>query len=369
MRIAFILFLNFVFGQWAFANMASPLTQGSMGSSPFISKYVDILDESILIILNKEFNGAKFIVEYHIRSEKEGIQIPLLFYAVNYNTNFKVWMDGKEIVLKALPQEFQNKDGILYTDFNYFFQDTINNRVDVYSPEILGDEFYVSQNELKYFETDISSGEHVIRVEYTAEAWIDARDWINEYSLRYALSPAKFWKSFGTLKVTLDATKCNHKLSTNLGDPESGSIDSIATWSFNKLPVEIIYIDSKPEVGALAQILVNIGPASLGFIVFLLLVALHLFFLLSFRRKSLEKRFSWVMISGSFLVPAVGIIFYMLLFPIIDAVVGLHASGRHGYYFIIVLFYPFVMPIYLLIMWLTDKLYKKYLLSKNQIIT
>ncbi len=352
----------------AFSNMASPITRGSIGASPFTSKYVDILEESILIILNKELGGAKYIVEYRINSSLEGVQIPLLFYAFDYKNDFKIWIDGKEVELKPLPVEFQKVDGVLFNNFNYLYKDTLNNTIDAFTQETLGGDFYVSLSDLIYFETNIGKGEHLIKVEYNAQEWINGSDWVNEYSLRYALSPAKFWKSYGKLKITLDAKGCKYKISTNLGNPTSGSLDSIAIWNFNKLPADIISIDYNPEISVFAKALIDAGPGGLGLVFFVILIILHVLYIISYRRKSIEKRFSWVMITGSFLVPALAIISFILFYPMIDALIGQHASERHGYYFLIILVYPFVAPVYLLIMWLTDRFYKRYLVRMNEII-
>jgi len=364
MRKTLCLFIILIYSQIALANMASPFISGSTGTTPFTSKYVDILDESMLIILNSEFNGAKFIVQYRISSDKEGIQIPLLFYAFDYFDDFKIWMDGKEIELKPLPEEYEHSNSQFFNDFDYFFKDTLKNSFENILLDTLENGFYVNLSEMKYFETDIKKGEHIIKVEYTVKEWIDKRNWINEYSIRYALSPAKYWKSFGNLKITLDASKCGNKITTNLGKPASGSLDSVANWNFSEMPVDIIQIDYNPEPNSISKVLINIGPASLAFGVFVLLLILHIVYMLRYRMKSIEKRFSWVMIVGSFVVPAISIISYILFYPMIDAIIGQHASNMHGYYFIIVLFYPFLAPIYLLIMWLIDRFYKRYLIQK-----
>ncbi len=43
------------------ANMASPFDEGTLGASPFISLYVDILSENIRIVPDERFETARFL--------------------------------------------------------------------------------------------------------------------------------------------------------------------------------------------------------------------------------------------------------------------------------------------------------------------
>ena len=83
------------------ANMASPYIPGTSSSTVYSSKDVDILKEKILIKLNKNFESADYVIEYYINAETAGNQIPLLFHAIDYSKNFKVFVDGKEIKIYA----------------------------------------------------------------------------------------------------------------------------------------------------------------------------------------------------------------------------------------------------------------------------
>ncbi|MBP9741274.1 MAG: hypothetical protein KBD28_11340, partial [Chitinophagaceae bacterium] len=154
--------------------MASPTKEGTMTSSAYSSKDIHILSEKILIRIDKNFNTAKFIVEYTINSDIIGTQIPLLFYAKDYKDNFSVWMDNQLVSIKPIPEQYINFYNSPFSGFkNNFEKDNSNN--DSTSISWIKDSWYIYKiNELKYFETFINKGVHTVRVEYTAEAWTDA---------------------------------------------------------------------------------------------------------------------------------------------------------------------------------------------------
>jgi hypothetical protein len=218
-------------------------------------------------------------------------------------------------------------------------------------------QFYVTLDDLKYFETDVSEGQHTIRVEYIAENWLDRSGWINKYSFRYALSPAKYWRSFGTLEIELDGSKLSIKPTVNLGEPTSVS-NGISTWKFTSMPKEVILVTLVPEMNSLARTLVRISPQGVMIILSLILAAIHLV-AIYFYRQSHQARYSWVVISGSIVLPLLMLISYMYSFDLIDNTIGPEATRYHGYTFIILLLYPIVMPIYWIMMWLYDRWMKK----------
>lgn len=363
-----ILIILLISNSIARANMASPIIPGTLVASPFTSQYVDILGESIFIKLNQGFTTANYNIEYRISSKITGVQIPLLFYAIGYADNFKVYIDGKEIQVKDLPYDKKDIEGKIYADFKYFFIDTIRYEQDqILIEEAPGSNFQIQLADLKYFETDITEGEHVIKIEYTASSWIDTSDWVNDYTFRYALSPAKYWNSFGTLTITLDATSFNGKINCNLPAPNNGALDSIATWNFNKLPVELIQIQYIPEIKPFAKALIKLNPERIALIIGFLLLVLHVILIIRYRNRNMNKRFSPVMIIGSFLVPLIYIILTITSYDFIDYVIGEEASGRHGYIFLFIFLYPVIMPLYLIVMWLTDRIYKRSNLRKDNI--
>ncbi|MDX2362728.1 MAG: hypothetical protein QNK23_18100 [Crocinitomicaceae bacterium] len=338
----------------AFANMANPVLSGTLGGRPFVNQYVDVVHEDLFIKIDDKFEFAQFNVRYHINSSRDGIQIPFLFYASAYLDSFIVKIDGVEVKVKDIPYDFEVQEGAKFKDFSYFFENSDYNE-SVVLEESPKQGFYISLDDMIYFETDISEGSHIIEVSYRATKWTDTWDWINEYSFRYALSPAKYWKSFGTLTIEVNATNFNKPLTTNLGVPNSGSIDSIAIWKFDSIPVEVLQINFKPEVDQTADTMMKIGPSGLSYITGAILAVIHLLLLIWYRRRNPLKKYSIVVIVGSVLIPLIFLITWMNYYDFIDSIIGEHASRRHGYTFFVIALYPIILPIYWVIYWLIDK--------------
>jgi hypothetical protein len=347
-------------------NMASPLHEGTWMANPFISQSVDIIKEKILIIPDDRFETALFKIEYHIKADKSGRQIPFLFYASEFKESFRIWIDDKEIELHQVPEAYKELEGTPFTDFGYFFEaQNLNETKQVLIDDSPSSGFYVSIDDLKFFETDLTEGHHIIRVEYIADKWINRSNWVKEYSFRYALSPAKYWKSFGNLEITLDASNFNETLTTNLGEPETGSLQSKCVWTFSALPTEVLQITYKPAINRKASTLIAISPTGLTLVLAFILTALHIIAISLYRKKNPDKRFSWIMIAGSIVVPLLTLAGYMLTFDIIDAAIGHEASKYHGYTFLVIILYPILLPLYWIIMWLVDKTLTKKIREKT----
>ena len=149
------------------ANMASPIIEGSLSFSPFISQHVNITHENILIIPDEKFETARFVIEYHIHAEQSGNQIPLLFYAIDFLNDFRVWLNGEEIQLSQVPEAYEVLQGTPFADFDYFFENNgTSSTRQVHIEESSSRGFYLNIDDLKFFETDLTEGNHIIRVEY-----------------------------------------------------------------------------------------------------------------------------------------------------------------------------------------------------------
>ncbi len=339
------------------ANMAEPVDRGTLGSEPFIGNFVDVLHENIFVKIFENFNYAEYEIEYHINSSKDGQQIPMLFYASEYLSGFEVFMDGEKIELQRIPANFAPSENAEFNDFSYFFDDNRSYGVSRVFINYDNDQgFNISLDNMLYFETDITEGEHVIKVKYKATPWRDGRDWVNQYSFRYALSPVEYWKSFGTLDLTIDATDFDENITINVGEPTEGSLNTIAKWHFNELPADIIKINYTPKISSTAQLLMGISPMGIALIIGLLLVFIHVKLTTAYRKKNMGKRFSWVAILGGLTVPFIFVVVWVLSYTFIDNLIGYQASGNHGYSeFFASALYPIITPFYLLLFWLLDR--------------
>ena len=162
-------FLLLLLGQLARANMASPIREGTMASSAFASKDLDVLSELINIKIDKDYMTAKFTVEYTIESKVTGGQIPLLFYAQDYKDSFLVWLDNQSVTIRNIPEEYTHPEDSPFSGFSGLRDDGNGDEVTIYWSKNSG--FTCKLSDLKYFETDIEKGLHMVRVGYTANVW------------------------------------------------------------------------------------------------------------------------------------------------------------------------------------------------------
>ncbi|RYD99248.1 MAG: hypothetical protein EOP54_04875 [Sphingobacteriales bacterium] len=366
LKIILVFFLIFI-AQFARANMSSPIWEGTATSTAFTSKDINILSELIHIKIDPAYQTAQFTVEYTVQSDVTGRQIPLLFYAQDYKDSFIVRVDDQIVAIQNIPERYTHFD---YSPFAGFSRSEAHNsgkkdkdQVIIHWEENSG--FVYNINDLKYFETDLTRGIHKVKVTYTANAWTDVSDWVKQYSFRYSLSPAKFWKSFGTLTITVEQSGILRQIGTNIGAPIEKTVKAKNSWIFTQLPAEYLEFAYTPETGTLVRVLIAMQPFGLSIIFALLLFVLHLFFVLRYRSKHIHKKYSYVVIAGSWLVPFLVLLSYIYAFGLIDYLIGEAAGRRHGYVFLIMVLYPFIVPVYWTIMWLLDKLQKKRLLYKK----
>lgn len=344
-----------------FSNMANPEIEGSTASPPFVNEFVDILNEEIYIKINKDLKTASYVVSYQIQVNKSGLQIPFLFHASDYKDSFKITIDGKEIEIKDIPYDTYPTDG-KFEDFTYFFGQNDDN-ISFQASE--NSSILISPNDMIYFECDLLEGIHNVEVKYIARSWVDTWEWLNDYSFRYSLSPASYWKSFQNLSISIDAQSVPWTLSTNLGEPTTGNLDSIAIWHFSSLPSEFIEINISPEINDTANKLILLGPEGLANILGILLVIVHLFISFRYRKKIQDKKHSIVITLGGLLLPLIYVIAWYNFYFLIDVVIGPHASGNHGYHIFILFAYPFIFPVYWLAIWLIDRfLFKKWIMKQ-----
>ena len=355
------LLIFFLPGYFCFANMASPIQPGTHTGSAFSSRDISILKENIFIKPFNDFKTAAFKIEYFIDCDSSGIQIPLLFLARDYKDEFKVWVDNIEIKVMDIPASYLNTNDAPFNKFsNAFSLSAMQDgpaTVSIHWEEKVANNYPVT--DLKYFETSLKKGAHIIRVEYTANVWIDNSDWIKEYSFRYSLSPARYWKSFVNLEIVIDASSAGKQLTSNLGAPTKGKTDAVASWSFKKLPADYFNIIYRPAVSSLSNRLIKIGPGGLTLALALILASLHIIAVKGYRKKNIAAKYSWVVIAGSIILPIVILLGYIFSFYWIDSSIGVQAGGRHGYTFLVLVLYPVLLTVYWVIMWLTDRSIKR----------
>ena len=331
---------------FSYANMASPIIDGTNASTAYSSKDIDILSENIDINIAEGFNQADYDVTYEIYSAKEGDRIPLVFEVFDSIGNdadksFIVEVDGQAVPVLI----------------NYDYESHSKSLPAYYDPET--DTAVPFNNDAKYFEIHLSEGNHVINVKYSAYPTINRSDWTNQYIYSYSLKPAKTWKSFGDLTVTLKIADESKYLKTNLGEPLSGMIKADSKWFFDHLPQDVLEISYQPQPMPLAKWLINLDSLILLLFLICLLGGAHYGLMYWSRKKSLKKAWmvTWL---GILIVPFIVLMIVFYKICLIDWLLGEHASRYHGYTIFIILFgYPLTLLVYLTIMKLCDSYFKR----------
>lgn len=350
----------------ALANMASPVQPGDLPASPFLGRHAAVVHESIEIETDGDFSRANFRVTYTLTCDSAASGVPLLFYAAGLRDSFRVWLDGREIALLPLPGHLSQPENGLPGHFDYLYRTESGFTALEYTAlENSEDEVLIHAEDLRYFEAGLDTGRHEFRVEYTAAPWTDRSDWVRENSFRYALFPARHWKSFGGLDISLTTTAPAAGLSTNLGPAAEGRLPGTLSWHFDGLPADMIILSFKPEMDRAASLLLRIGPDRLTYGLAGLLLVLHVFALWLFRRANPTKRISWVWLTGSLAVPLVVLASYPALIGLIDGAIGPSASRYHGYPILAIGLYPIAMPVYAVVMFLADLYLKRAARAEN----
>jgi hypothetical protein len=218
-----------------------------------------------------------------------------------------------------------------------------------------------SINDLHYFIFDLAKGGHQVRVEYTAKPWRDRSEWVIQDKFLYALSPARNWQSFGELEVILDASAlADDTITTNLGLPHSGNLNAVAKWKFDHLPeVSPLEVSLQHKVSGTARTLMNIGmegflwASGIGF------ALIHIFLMWQYRKRKQSHWFSLIWLLGSFAVPFLAMVVFLMSEGWINNALGEAASRRGGYTFLIFIFYPFALIAYGIVAKLIDHLFRK----------
>ena len=344
------------------ANMASPYIGGTEHAIAITSRDITVLHEQIFIGPEKDLNLAHFVIDYDLESTTEGRQIPLLFVAEDYYGAFNVVVDGHPVALPDVPRDIILRDKT-FSNFKNSFDTPFEQGLPVVRIGYAGKGFdeEVRFKDLKYFEVNLSKGRHHVKVTYDARWEKDRSGWVTAYHLNYALSPARHWKSFGTMDLILDARALKKPLTTNLRQPDSGSVNALAVWHFNVLPADFISINHQPEISFFAKKLIAIGPWYIALIIGLMLACMHLWAMVLYRKQAKQAEISWVMVAGSLLIPLLYFIAGINAYSWIDRAIGQAASRRHGYEFLAIVFYVVVMPVYWAIMWVIDRRIKRRL--------
>lgn len=342
-----------------FANMSSPIIEGSTSGLPFVNQHVKIIGETIKIRPDAGFERCAFDIQYLLESDSDGIAIPLLFVAENYLEGMQIQVDGSPVKLVQVSDDGLNLENSPFADFAEIFEmDDNGYAIVVVSWDAESSREY-RLRDLHYFETNLSAGKHEIRIQYAAEVWKNKRDWVIGKYFSYLLSPAKNWKSFGKLHVALDKSECKIPMITNLGESKKDANARLEVWDFDQIPLDEIRITANPEVTANAQRMIGLGREGFMWIAGILMFLLHILLMWMYRKKKPNRKFSWIWLVGSIIIPFASLLVYVMAESWIYSALGDAASHRGSYSILIIFLYPLVLIVYALITWLIDFAFRK----------
>jgi hypothetical protein len=340
-----VLFFQSVF---CFANSASPFfSAGTNSGSAYTSKDVDILKETIVLDLEKKPHSAFYTITYHIRTDKDGKQIPLLFNAMGYGGGFKVWVDSKPVNILTIPRNSADSLRAILKDFGDVYHQSAKNNDGLNNSQT--DTIF---SDYKYFEVPLSKGVHIIKVEYIALPAGMHETWVNRYDFDYSLWPASYWRSFGSLEIVLHADTVNKQIETNLGSPSKAMGDTLL-WNFDKLPTNVFRVSYTPKLGWYSSLMVGFGPFGFTICFTVLLVVVNAALIKRERRNS-TSWFTWSAGIFGLVMPVFIFIAYFYSFDMIYAIIGDEASHHNNSVYVVFL-YPVVAIAYFIIISITDQ--------------
>ena len=354
--LSFLLLTSF-----AWANMTSPVQEGDRGLKSITSKEIDIIDEQINISISRAFQGPQIAVTYKIFTPKSGKQIPLLFVALGgYSTQFTITCNEQRVESQQIPSSWVNDNPDFLNGFSEAWLFTKSDPQDeiFVDYDSTGNEYQKYQlYELSYFEVELDSGYHEIKIEYGAVASEDRSDPVKKYELYYSLSPALYWKSFGGVTINVKSEISTDSLSFNIPFTEKVNNHELV-FRIDTLNRNFFNVSYHPPLPKFAAKLLAFGNVNLALLAGILLAIAHVLWNRNYRKKSTRK-FSIVVLIGSFIVPILILWIYVQSFNWIDLLIGRHASAYHGYTFISFIFYPILVLLYGSLIWLVDRFQRK----------
>ncbi len=331
-----ILFLLLLFPLLMFGNMAKPWVEGSEHSVLFGSENASVKNETISIKLKYDpvnrYYLATYTIRYLIASEKKQT-LPLLFIAIGLSDKKNIKVNKKLTANQPLDYEKNDYSFIKKTVVGTFVKFDVANEIPV------------NQNDLIYFSANLEEGDNVIEVQYDALLTYNTSGFIRNYDLEYSLAPSKFWKSFGPIEVSMVLDDHLEFKSSNLGDEKVQN--NTIKWTITPQNREDIKITISEKASFISKVLMFLDPFGISLIGLIAMFLINLKLMRKFDKK-------YIMVVGIILVPILYYAIYFLSYNLIDFSLGKEYT-KHGYVFLYVFTYPFLLVIYGALMWMIYK--------------
>ncbi|RZJ73197.1 hypothetical protein [Flavobacterium sp.] len=311
-KISFFTAIAILSALFSFANMAKPWVDGSKHSGLFTSTEAQVKHEKIdieLISKNDVFFG-KYRVVYDIFVAKD-IAMPLQFIGLELHGNPTVSVNGK-IVETTIPP-------VTFASVSEYDRQT-----------------HEAKDEFR-FDADLKSGRNQIVVSYQVNIEYGLTSLEREYTLRYAIYPAKYWKSFGPIEIQLKASPEFEFTKANIGQPKFDG--KFHTWKIKASDVDELEISFVRRKSVLGKLLIFLEPGGIASVAFILFGFLNVRLLRKYPKKA--KQIVW---TGIFVAPTLFYLVFEKAYFWIDS--ALQQWQNHGYTFFYWIFWPLLALLY-----------------------
>lgn len=337
-----------------FGNMANPIIDGSHSGTPFTHKAINILHEDLLIKPDVDFKTAYIEAVYHVDVLEDGIKIPFIFYGSKIKGDFTITFDGKPIKLQPVPKNFKlSKQYRMPLDS---FPNLKKPKNSIYFiPLSSNQQRGISNQDLRYFELDLSIGKHQIKAHYQANHWKNWMARLKTYWFIYVLSPVKQWRSFGTLNITFDRSELKKQciITTNLEVKPTIDNNNLTQWHFKKLPADVLTITCTPKISGNIQMVINLWESHIAILITAPFILIFLVIIILKKSAHRKKRFIIISLISWIVFSAMMILISGELKSIVDTALGVDGgpgypkfySSRFYHLPLIIIGYPFVMGI------------------------
>lgn len=314
--------------------MASPYDNwGAFSSDINTTKDVDVLNEKLLIQLTEALDSVTIQAIYTLYSNRDLDSIPIFFVAHQYESSFSIFHNSKRINTIRGSYELYQSDTLLQS---------LCGKQDSYRFYFGPDQQEVFWEDIQFFYLNLKQGKHEISVRYNAKPEIYRGDWVKQYTLKYALYPAKFWQSFKKIQIEVKNSVPLEYVRCNLDSDFKFDQNGICTMNFKGVPEDYLILEYQPKTPGIAQAFIHISPQGLGLILWGILMILHLLINFSLKHRIKKVPFNWILLLGALIIPLIVLIAHEYFYGYIDDLIGDYASRYHGYTFFVFIFYPFM---------------------------
>lgn len=336
-----------------FVTSCSPYEPGTTGTDPFTafpSHGIQLFNEKVTINIDSGFQLATYEMEYEFRCFNKGKQSPMFFYQMdrylecgNEANNFEAWVDDLPVTPHRLHKESAEEN----VDFNFtMVNDYYSSLPNKISP------ITVANAGVNMITTELDTGYHRLKVRYNTLPSIYMHQPINAYAFHYDPSRNRRLGEGFQLEVNVSGRPSDEEFSTNLGVAHHTNDNGHSQWNFDFL--QQVQINYSPKMGPIPTFFYAVGPAWFGILLLTILIVIHYRWMIRFRKRNVSKAFSYPLLIGVLMVPALFGFGAYYMFDFVDLFIGEHANGiyhpRSGFVFILTV----VSAIYLMTSILLD---------------